>query len=617
MDDNRDLDLVIERGRGKQSNEYTVRLNGEVIYLDTVDLTSSEPRRRFIAAVQAKVPSLTEEDLEEKVTELAAQSRRGANQATLLVDLARGAGCRPWHTPEDEAFVTIPVTGHKEHWRLSTNHFRLWLKRLYYTKCRSVPSAQAVQDAIGTLEGQAIYDGPEHTIHLRVAEHGGSVYVDLANADWQAVEVSPKGWQVVQEPPVRFRRVKAMLPLPTPERGGCLSMLRSLVNVPDEAWPLLIGWMLAAIYPRGPYPVLCLYGQQGSAKSTTARLVRALVDPNQSPLRTEPREPRDLMIAANNAQVVAFDNVSHIAPWLSDCLCRLSSGAGFSTRELYSDCDETIFQASRPIILNGIEEVTTRSDLLDRSLLVNLPTIPEQRRRTESDVNRDFADCHRHILGSLLMALSGALGRLPCVRPEGLPRMADFARLVVAGERDLGLAKGEFMAAYTANRDDANALAVEASPIGRLVLEVVDENPNWTGTATELLNLLEERADDRARRSHNWPKNSRALSGALKRVAPNLGVQVLQVREANRNRRRLITLKRLESRICVPCVRNAPTDRLLKDSPQTNRTKAVVMDEARAHIAVPELACRTQTDGADANLPGQSDDLEEEVEWVS
>src|SRR5262249_46056133 len=150
-------------------------------------------------------------------------------------------------------------------------------------------------------EGKARFDGATFPLNVRVAGLGGRVYVDLADDAWCAVEIDAGGWRVVGAPPVRFRRAKGMLPLPAPEPGGSVADLRALVNVSDEDWPLLLAWLVAALRPSGPFPVLKLLGEQGSAKTTLARVLRALVDPNSAPVRSAPRSDRDLMIAANNA----------------------------------------------------------------------------------------------------------------------------------------------------------------------------------------------------------------------------------------------------------------------------------------------------------------------------
>ena len=132
------------------------------------------------------------------------------------------------------------------------------------------------------------------------------------------------GWRVIDNPPVRFRRAAGMKPLPMPVSGGSIETLRSFLNVQSDAhFVLAVSWMLAVLRHRGPYPVLVLSGEQGSAKSTLSAILRALLDPNTAPLRALPREDRDLFIAATNGHVLTFDNVSGLRAWISDTLCRL------------------------------------------------------------------------------------------------------------------------------------------------------------------------------------------------------------------------------------------------------------------------------------------------------
>jgi hypothetical protein len=126
--------------------------------------------------------------------------------------------------------------------------------------------------------------------------------------------------------------------------------------------------------------VIALAGEQGSANSSFSAILEALVDPSVAPLRALPREDRDLFIGASNGHVLAFDNVSGLPAWISDTLCRLATGGGFAVRQLYTDRDEVLFDAVRPVILNGIEDVVTRPDLADRALFLTLEPIPEKER---------------------------------------------------------------------------------------------------------------------------------------------------------------------------------------------------------------------------------------------
>ena len=481
------------------------------------------------------------------------------SQSTLLVELA--AVAELWHTSgQGVAHATLPVAGHLEHWPIRSLTFRRWLGRQFFEQHGKAPGSQALQDAMTVLEGQAIFDGPEFSVFVRVAGDGDKVYLDLANETWQVVKIDAAGWRILDAAPIRFRRAKAMMPLPTPTPGGDIGELRRFVNVTADDWPLLLGWLVAAFRSIGPYPVLALHGEQGSAKSTTARTLRSIIDPNAAPLRCEPREPRDLMIAANNGWVIALDNLSFVRVWLSDALCRLATGGGFATRTLYENDEETIFDSMRPAILTGIEELANRSDLLDRSLILQLPTIPDGQRRTEAEHWREFEQAHGQILGAVLDAVSAAVRNLASTRIDRLPRMADFALWATAAESGLGLQPGEFLTAYRGNRDTANETALESSPVAKYVLKVADAG-EWHGTPGELLEHIEAMASDGEKRLKVWPKNPRSLSGILKRLAPNFraaGVEIEFGHEGRGRQKRRNVAIRKSTDSCVPCAPSVP-----------------------------------------------------------
>jgi len=489
------------------------------------------------------------------------------SQATRLVGLARAAGAALFHTPDGEAYASILVEGHTETWLLKVKGFRRWLARLFYEEYGKAPGSQAIQDALGVLEGQAVFDGDEFPVYSRLAEHNGAIYLDLGNPAWQAVEITPNGWQVIATPPVKFRRAKGLLPLPEPARNGTLTALRPFVNLAsDDDWRLVVSWLVIALRPTGPYPVLVVYGEQGSAKSSLVRVLRALVDPNTAALRTTSREERDLVIAATNGWLIALDNLSHLPDWLSDALCRLATGSGFATRELYTDADETIFAAQRPIVLNGIEEVATRGDLLDRAITLYLPTIPEKQRKDEKVFWEEFEQARPQIFGALLDIVSAALQHLPTTTLSRKPRMADFALWSCAAAEACGWSAEDFLDAYQGVRDAVHELTLEASPVGPLVRDFAQQHSPWEGTASELLTVLETRVQGGATtqspqagkgvtmhapkagsdvtKHKSWPKNGRALSNTLRRLAPTLravGVDVQHIREPGTGKR-LITL---------------------------------------------------------------------------
>jgi hypothetical protein len=259
------------------------------------------------------------------------------------------------------------------------------------------------------------------------------------------------------------------------------------------------------------------------------------------------------MIAARNSWVIALDNLSHVQPWLSDALCRLSTGGGYATRALYTDAEETIFDSTRPIILTGIEDLAERGDLIDRSIVLTLPRLTDARRCTEAELWSAFREAHPRILGALLDAVVEAIRNESTTSLSRMPRMADFARWIVAAEPRLPWPSGMFLAAYEGNRASANETALEASPIAATVLTLLSDCETWKGSASELLTTIEKHALPRVRDSRAWPKNSRALSAQLRRIAPNLRVAEIGVefgQTAGKGSRRFIVLTRTGSGSC-------------------------------------------------------------------
>jgi hypothetical protein len=421
------------------------------------------------------------------------------------------------------------------------------------------------------LAAFAHFEGEERKAFVRVSEHSGKLYLDLCNPQWQIVEIDADDRRIIESKdcPVRFRRAHGMQALPMLERGGSIEELEEFVNVAtDEDFHLLVEALVSYYRARGPYPVLVFAGQQGTAKSTNTAVLRLLIDPNAALLRSEPKEPRDLMIAANNGWLITLNNLSRLPDWLSDALCRLATGGGFSMRELYSDSDEVIFDAQRPAILNGIEDLATRGDLLDRSIVLDLPRIAEDERLTEEDFYQRFYQARPRILGALLAGVSGALRHIDSVKLDKLPRMADFAKWAVAAEVGLGWQPGSFMAAYAENREAAHDLALEWSPIAAIIKEHLDLP--FEGTATALLPALENHIDEKTRKLKSWPQSPRSLTNHLRRLAPNLaaaGIEVDFIRDKKKGRRRLIRIIKTESggklRPHRPPIRESKQNRVL------------------------------------------------------
>jgi hypothetical protein len=388
---------------------------------------------------------------------------------------------------------------------------------------------------------------------VRIGESDGCIFVDLADASHRAIRITAEGWSIIADPPVMFRRAPGMLPLPEPRHGGSINDLRRFLNFrePSEDFELSVGWVLAALRPRGPHPLLRLGGEQGSAKSTVTRVLRGLVDPNSVPLRSLPHGASDLAIAASNAHVIAFDNVSILPDRTSDELARLATGSGHGTRRLYTNHRESLFEATRPIILNGIDDSVTRSDLSERTIVITQPPIRPENRQTEREFWHSFNHAQPFILGALLNAVAHGLRMLPTIEIATLPRMADFMEWILACEGKLPWPAGRFMRAYTRNREEALNGRLEADQFAIALRVLISSRPNWTGTATALLAALDTVAPSRGRRDRTWPVNVRTLGARLRRLVADLrqlGVDISFDRTQDTRRERLISISRVEER---------------------------------------------------------------------
>jgi hypothetical protein len=471
----------------------------------------------------------------------------------VLIELAQEAEL--FHTPEGTPYADFTVHGHRETWPVRSKGFKRWLGRKYYGQTRSAPNSEAMQAALGVIEARAHYDAPEQLIATRVAGLADRIYIDLCNDAWQAIEVDEDGWRIVDEPPVRFRRANGMLPLPAPESGGNIEALRKYLNLTaadgveaataDAKFVLTVSVLLAYMRARGPYPVLVLAGEHGACKSTFAAILRSLIDPNASALRALAREDRDLFIAATNGWVLAFDNVSRLPDWISDTLCRLATGGGFATRQLYTDDDEKLFAAMRPIVLNGIEDFIGRPDLADRSVFLTLAPITDEARQSELEFWTAFEKERPAILGAVLDMVSHGLRYLPLTKLERTPRMADFTRWAVACEGATFKA-GTFLNAYNANRQGAVETVLEADIVATTLRAFLAgrESNEWTGPASKLLSELSDKAGETVTKSKEWPTTPNALSGRLRRASTFLrkvGINISFGRESG-GRRRTVTI---------------------------------------------------------------------------
>lgn len=426
-----------------------------------------------------------------------------------------------FHDSAGEAFASIMQIDHRETWSIESKGFREWMCLQAYRELNIVPTENLVKSCTNTLSGIAKFDGPEIDVHVRSAAYKNGYLIDLTDEKWRAVHITKTGWKIINNPEIRFVRSPNSLPLPLPLSGN-IDALWKFVNIPKEQRTLFLAFLLECFRPDTPYLLMQLTGEQGSAKSSTHRTIRNLVDPNKVPFRSPPKEVQDLFVSAKHSLLVSLENVSGLSDLLQDAFCILCTGGGYSTRKLYTNDEESLIDVRRPSVINGISNVVIRPDLIDRTVHFDLERIPLY--REERFIAEEFKAAWPGLVGALLDLFTNALAELDSIELAYPPRMIDFVRLGEAIHRAIGN-NCSFQELYMHNRAEALAQSVDASPAAAAMLVMMRYTPEWSGSVKQLLDAITPAGPT----PDGWPKSVRGFSAILRRLAPalrELGVDV-------------------------------------------------------------------------------------------
>lgn len=469
-------------------------------------------------------------------------SEKGPSQAEILIEIAREdytfhqePDGSPFALPKDAPKIARPLRGGR-------TSLRAELAAKFVEEQDKPPSSNALGDALMALEGFAMRSDPTET-HLRVARSGnGTIVIDLGGSSGKFVHVNSLTWTVLDHTGgVVFRRTELSGDLPVPVRsrwaanGGSLDPLWRSLNVSPDHRLLILAWLVAAFFPDIPHPVLSLWGEQGTGKTTAAKRLVSLVDPSPVPVRTSPRDVEQWIIAAAGSHVVFLDNISTIPEWLSDALCRASTGDGLVRRALYTNGGLSVASFRRVVGLTAIDPGALRGDLADRLLAVELERILDTARKLDGDMSARWTKNLPTIFGALIETLSRVLAALPDVHLKALPRMADFA-LVLAAVDEVFKTGDKGMKVYLDQRTHLAQDVIDSDPVAATLRKfatgrdwkATEKDGSWKGSAGDLRILL---MGDMATPPKGWPSSARSMSARLKKVAPalrQLGVIVEQ-----------------------------------------------------------------------------------------
>jgi hypothetical protein len=412
--------------------------------------------------------------------------------------------------------------------------------------------AGELRDINDALAAHAEITDDVRDVWYRVAPFRDGIELDVGDDRHTRIRVMPGRVEIVDAGSVTlFYRTPGMRPFVLPADDGDLRLLDRYLNLRPAGIVLLVAWISYTLaHPKVPttnFPILVLQGDQGSGKTLLCRMIETLIDPRVIGVQTFPHTQKDLAIAGQHAHVLFYDNLRTIRPLMADTLSIAATGGALTTRQLYTDTEQQVHRVHVALVLNGIHSFIDQPDLAQRCLPLQLLSIEEQRRRSETDLIREFQADLPRIFRSLLDLVADVLTQLPSVQVENPERMIDFVRWLAAIEQVDGAPAGVYQAVYSAALGEAMLDSLHENPLAAAVMSFAAELPagQWSGTPSDLLQELSYRVGRRAQYSSEWPQNAIALSKRLQSLRAALRRQGIDV-ELVRGSRRRITIVRTE-----------------------------------------------------------------------
>lgn len=445
-------------------------------------------------------------------------------QSKSLLDFIKNSDMELFCDNTNKSYASVMINGHRQVLPIENREFNLYLNHLYYSQFKKVINKDNLQQVINILQAEARF-GKVKKIPLsnRVAKKDNSFCYDLSNEKWQVVEINADGWNVIDNPPILFNRYRHQSEQLTPMKNGDINKIFDYLNI-KSYHTLFLCWLVSCFVPDIPHAMPIIHGEKGSAKSTACSLLKQLIDPSVLDTLTIPKDMRSLIVNLQKHWFLPFDNVSYINEEVSDTLCRAITGGGIQQRKLNTNAEDCIFTFKRCLAINGINNVATRSDLLDRAILIELSRIEDKDRRELSEVQNKFKANLPYILGGIFDVLSKAMAIYPDVKLDKLTRLADFTRWGYAIGEALG-SKGQiFLEEYNRNINTQNIEAINNDVVATLIIAFMKDKKEWKGRISELYNSLLNLTTTCgvSANSKQLPKGANHLSRRLKSLQSNL-----------------------------------------------------------------------------------------------
>ena len=461
---------------------------------------------------------------EDKIDDESVKTFQKETQAEIILRLVEENEAILFHDTLNDLYAAVNVNGHKEVWAIDSSDFNIWLNGLFYNEMRKPAKKDCITQALSVLSAKARFDN-KMAIPLsnRVANGDNAFWYNLSNDDWEVIKITSDGWKINNNPPILFNRYRHQYSQFTPKSNGDVSRILKYINI-KRNHTLFLCWLITCFVPDIPHPMPVFFGEKGAAKSTACSLLKRLIDPSVLDTLTIQKDSRSLVVNLQQHWFLPFDNVSYINEETSDTLCRAITGGGIQQRRLHTNAEDYIFRFRRCLAINGINNVATRPDLLDRAILIELERISEKDRRELSEIMKEFEDDLPFILGGIFDTLSKAMKLYPTIKLDKLPRMADFARWGYAVGEALGGLGNEFINEYMNNQERRDIEVLNSDVVATLVIAFMKDREEWCGLVSDLHNQLLALAPHCGinNKSTDFPKHAHVLSRRLNGLKSNL-----------------------------------------------------------------------------------------------
>lgn len=466
-------------------------------------------------------------DLDQDITTEDESAEKESQASRLLKLIQSRKDIIIFRDSHSDPFVALEVDGIRQIWSCKGKQFKQWLSFLYWKTYDKNLSSEAKRGVIGTIESLATFEKEIIPLQTRNAFHNGDIWYDLTNNKWQAIKITPTSWELVEKPPILFRRYVYNRAQMMPIAGGNVRLLLKYFNISDPQQQLLILVHIICLFiPDFAHPILLVHGHQGSAKTTFSKLLRRVIDPSVMETASMPETHRELVQVIAHNSFLFFDNVSWISNSVSDLLAKAVTGSSFPKRELYSDDDDIVYTFRRGLGINGINMVVMRPDLLERSIILKLDHISPENRKLEKQLMLEFENDLPNILGGIFDVLVKALALESNIKQPELPRMADFSRWGCAVAEAMGVTQKEFLDAYNTNIALQTEIVVNENLVASTLIAFMQSKgyKEWTGTASGLLTAMSDYAKDHHMDTYDrqWPKSHNSLSRKINELKVNL-----------------------------------------------------------------------------------------------